>query len=62
MTREGKIFYVEQSQNLKKRVSSYFNKIHDTAKTNVLVKEDCNYKTHRRHHRNRCAFIGKQPA
>jgi excinuclease ABC subunit C len=35
----GKILYVGKAKNLKKRVSSYFNKVHDTAKTNVLVKK-----------------------
>ena len=37
--KEDKILYVGKAKNLKKRVSSYFNKIHDTAKTNVLVRK-----------------------
>lgn len=37
--KEGKILYVGKAKNLKKRVSSYFNKVHDTAKTNLLVKK-----------------------
>ncbi len=45
--KDGKILYVGKAKNLKKRVSSYFNKIHDTAKTNVLVQKNRNYKTHR---------------
>jgi excinuclease ABC subunit C len=32
------LIYVGKAKNLKKRVSSYFNKIHDSGKTNVLVK------------------------
>ena len=35
---EDEIIYVGKAKNLKKRVSSYFNKIHDSGKTNVLVK------------------------
>ena len=37
--KEEKILYVGKAINLKKRVSSYFNKVHDSAKTNVLVKK-----------------------
>lgn len=32
------IIYIGKAKNLKKRVTSYFNKIHDSGKTNVLVK------------------------
>ncbi len=35
---QGEIIYIGKAKNLKKRVSSYFNKIHDSGKTNVLVK------------------------
>lgn len=37
--KDGKILYVGKAKNLRKRVASYFNKVHDTAKTNVLVKK-----------------------
>ncbi|PQJ80126.1 excinuclease ABC subunit UvrC [Polaribacter porphyrae] len=35
---EDKIIYVGKAKNLKKRVSSYFTKTHDSGKTRVLVK------------------------
>tara|TARA_B100000508_G_scaffold75230_1_gene58563 strand:- start:13995 stop:15791 length:1797 start_codon:yes stop_codon:yes gene_type:complete len=35
----GKIIYVGKAKNLKKRVSSYFTKNHDTAKTRILVRK-----------------------
>ncbi|MCQ2350119.1 MAG: excinuclease ABC subunit UvrC [Paludibacteraceae bacterium] len=36
--REGQIIYVGKAKNLKRRVSSYFNKVHDSVKTNMLVR------------------------
>jgi excinuclease ABC subunit C len=35
---EGKIIYVGKAKNLRKRVTSYFSKIHDNRKTAILVK------------------------
>ena len=37
--KEEKLLYVGKAKNLKKRVSSYFTKKHDNAKTSVLVKK-----------------------
>jgi len=34
----NELIYVGKAKNLKKRATSYFNKIHDSGKTNVLVK------------------------
>lgn len=36
---QGQIIYVGKAKNLKKRVSSYFTKNHDNAKTSILVKQ-----------------------
>src|SRR5690606_19163210 len=36
--KNGVIIYVGKAKNLKKRVSSYFTKSHDSAKTMILVK------------------------
>jgi excinuclease ABC subunit C len=34
----GKIIYVGKAKNLKRRVSSYFNRVHESIKTNMLVR------------------------
>ncbi len=41
---KGVIIYVGKAKNLKRRVSSYFNKEHDNNKTRVLVKQICDIK------------------
>ncbi|MGL4292431.1 MAG: excinuclease ABC subunit UvrC [Bacteroidales bacterium] len=35
---EGEIIYIGKAKNLKRRVSSYFNKVHDSTRTNRLVR------------------------
>jgi len=40
--KDGKIIYVGKAKNLKKRVSSYFVKNHDNAKTTILVRNIAN--------------------
>lgn len=37
--KDNRILYVGKAKNLKKRVTSYFNKHHDTARINVLVRK-----------------------
>lgn len=36
--KKGDLLYIGKAKNLKRRVSSYFNKVHDSNRTNVLVK------------------------
>lgn len=43
--KSGKILYVGKAKNLKKRVSSYFNKHHDSGKTRVLVSKIADIQT-----------------
>lgn len=47
----GKIIYVGKAKNLKRRVSSYFNKDQQTRKTQLLVKHirDIRYEIGRAH-------------
>lgn len=37
--KDDKLLYVGKAKNLKKRVMSYFNKVHDTGRTNVMVRK-----------------------
>ena len=37
--KDDKLLYIGKAKNLKKRVSSYFTKQHDSGKTRVLVKK-----------------------
>ena len=37
--KEERILYIGKAKNLKKRVSSYFNKNHDSARLQILVKK-----------------------
>ena len=37
--KNGQLLYIGKAKNLKKRVASYFNKIHDNARTRILVKQ-----------------------
>lgn len=41
---EGKIIYVGKAKKLKRRVSSYFNRVHSVARTNILVRNICDLK------------------
>ncbi len=43
--KEGKILYVGKAKDLKKRVSSYFTKVHDSGKTRILVSKIVDIKT-----------------
>lgn len=43
--KEQKLLYVGKAKNLKKRVTSYFSKEHDTARLNLLVRKIADIKT-----------------
>lgn len=43
--KDGKIVYVGKAKDLKKRVSSYFTKVHDSGKTRILVSKIADIKT-----------------
>lgn len=38
LDKKGNVIYVGKAKRLKRRVSSYFNRIHDTTRTNLLVR------------------------
>ena len=38
MKKNNKVIYVGKAKNLKNRVNSYFNRVHESEKTNELVK------------------------
>ena len=42
--KEGNIIYVGKAKNLKRRVSSYFNKTHESLRTTMLVRNICDIK------------------
>ena len=42
--KDGEVIYVGKAKNLKRRVSSYFNKVHDSTRTNRLVRNICDIK------------------
>lgn len=45
LDKDGTVIYVGKAKNLKKRVSQYFQKEHDSAKTNMLVRRITDIKT-----------------
>jgi len=45
LDKNGKILYIGKAKDLRKRVSSYFTKSHDNARTHVLVKKIADVKT-----------------
>ena len=38
LNKEGTVIYVGKAKNLKRRVSSYFNRVHPVVRTNLLVR------------------------
>ena len=58
--KERKFALCGQGQGFEKRVTSYFTKQHDNARTRLLVKKSVRLNT-LWWLRNRCAVVGKQP-
>ena len=44
LNRDGVVIYVGKAKNLKRRVSSYFNRVHPVVRTNLLVRNICDLK------------------
>ncbi len=42
--KDGTVIYVGKAKKLKRRVSSYFNRVHSVARTNMLVRKICDLK------------------
>ena len=56
---EGTIIYVGKAKNLKRRVSSYFNREHPNGKTRLLVSKIADIRLYRGKNRKKTLFYSK---